>query len=71
MDDIRKGQIAVLYLKYQIRKDGLRFKPAALRREAGNLAKAIGISIDEVMEFTEFMVRETVDEVFTEAGKRN
>lgn len=63
MDEIRKGQIALAFLKHKLRRDGARITPN-LRREVGNTAKAIGISFDEAMEFTECLVRELVEEVF-------
>jgi hypothetical protein len=63
MDDIRKGQIALLLIKYQLRERGVRLTPN-FRREVENEAKAIGISIKEVMEFMESIVRELVEETF-------
>jgi hypothetical protein len=69
MDDIRKGQIALLFLKHHLREKGVRLTPN-FRREVGNLAKAIGISLDEAMEFIEAIVRELVEEVFAKPNKR-
>ena len=63
MDDIRKGQIALAYLKNKLREKGVRLTPN-LRRQAGNTAKAIGISTEEAMEFVEGIVRELVEEAF-------
>jgi hypothetical protein len=67
MDDIRKGQIALLLIKHQLREKGVRLTPN-FKREIGNEAKAIGISIEEAMEFVEPIVRELVEEMF--ANKR-
>jgi hypothetical protein len=63
MDDIRKGQIALLYLKNKLREEGVRLNPN-LRRQVGNTAKVIGIPFEEAMEFAETMVRELVEEAF-------
>jgi len=63
MNDVRKGQIAFLYLKEVVREKRIQLSPK-IRREAGNTAKKLGISTDEAMEFAEIIVRELVDEVF-------
>jgi len=63
MDDIRKGQVAFLFLKHQLREKGVRLTPN-FKREIGNDAKAIGISIKEATEFVEPIVRELVEETF-------
>ena len=63
MDDIRKGQIALAYLKNKLREEGVHITPN-LRRQVGNTAKAIGISTEEAMEFTEGIVRELIEEAF-------
>ena len=70
MDDIRKGQIAVLLVKHKLRENGVRLTPN-LRREIGNDAKSIGISFDEAAEFVELIVRELVEEAFAKTSKRN
>ena len=69
MDDIRKGQIAFLFLKHQLREKGVRLTPN-FKREIGNEAKAIGISIEEATEFVESVVRELVEETFAKTDKR-
>lgn len=63
MDEVRKGQIAFAYLKNKLHEEGVRLTPD-LRRQVGNTAKAIGISTEEAMEFTEIIVRELVEEAF-------
>lgn len=63
MDEIRKGQIAVLALKNKLRKDGIHLSPRS-RREIASNATDLGISVDEAMEFIEGLVRELVDETF-------
>jgi len=69
MDETRRGQIALLYLKNKLREEGVRLTPN-FRRQAGNTAKAIGISVEEVMKFSEIIVRELVEETFAESDKR-
>ena len=63
MEDIRKGQIAFLFLKQQLRERGVRITPN-FRSEIGNISKAIGVSAKEAMEFAEIIVRELVEETF-------
>ena len=63
MTEERKGQIALLWLKNELRTNGVRLK-SDMKREVGNEAKAIGIEIDEAMELTEIIVRELVEECF-------
>lgn len=60
----RMGQIAILYLKEVLRKRGGIELTPNMRREVGNIAKAIDIPVDEAMLFTESLVREAVDEIF-------
>jgi hypothetical protein len=63
MDDKRKGEIALRFLKHKFRSDGFGLGRNT-QREIGNIAKDIGIPIDEAREFAELLVRELVDEVF-------
>ena len=70
MDNVRKGQIALLLVKHQLREKGVRLTPN-FRREVGNEAKAIGISIEEATEFVELIVRELVEETFAKTDKRS
>lgn len=63
MDEKRKGEIALLLVKNQIKEKGVRISQN-LRRDIGNDAKNIGISTDEAMEFMELIVRELVEKTF-------
>jgi|TARA_Y100000310_G_C20419739_1_gene686098 hypothetical protein len=63
MDEKRKGELAVMFLKNQLRQKGVRLTPN-LKREIGNEAKAIGIDVEEATEFVEIIVRELVEESF-------
>ena len=49
MDKERMGEIALVMLKYKIAKEGIAL--AELKRELGNIAKAINIPLDELKEF--------------------
>lgn len=69
MDYSRKGEIALAYLKCRLREEGVRLSPN-LRRQVGNIAKDIGISTEEAMEFIQIIVRELVEETFAEPNKR-
>lgn len=69
LDEKRKGEIALLLLKYQMKEKGIRISPN-FRREAGNEAKAIGIPTEDAMEFIEEIVRELVDETFSNKQKK-
>jgi len=66
MDENRKGQIAIMVLKDILREKGVRLAPD-FRREMGNKAKAIGIPMDELMEFFEPIILELVNETFAKS----
>lgn len=70
MDDIRKGQIAYLFVKKHLREKGVRLAPA-LHREIGSEAKGIGISAEEFREFAEIIIREMVEETFAKKHGTN
>lgn len=70
MDDARKGQIALLLVKNALRVKGVRLIPN-FKREVGSEAKAIGITVDEAMDFMESIIRELVEEVFSKTKKRD
>jgi len=63
MDQTRRNEIAFQILKHKLRQEGVRLTPN-FKREVGNAAKAIGIPLAEALEFSEFMIRELVDEMF-------
>lgn len=63
MDEKRKGEIAYLILKRRLGKEGL-FLGKSRRRELGNLAKAVGISLSELEEFGREVSKELIDETF-------
>ena len=59
----RMGEIALLHLKNKLRNEGIRLKPD-MKRQIGNEAKELGITVEEAMQFAEVFVREMVEEVF-------
>jgi hypothetical protein len=63
MDNARKGQIALLILKHKLEKEGVKIDPN-FRRNVGNTASALGIPIEEAMEFVEELTRELVEKTF-------
>jgi hypothetical protein len=71
MTTARRGEIALLLLKRQLREKGVPLSPK-FRREMGNLAKELDLGFDEVEEFTQIMVQELLVEVFpTMVGQLN
>lgn len=60
----RKGEIALLVLKFQKKKEGIKLCPDTFKRDVGNMAKSIGISKEEALEFAREIVEETVKECF-------
>jgi len=61
MDKERMGEIALVMLKYKIAKEGIAL--AELKRELGNIAKAINIPLDELKEFSTVFYKELIEEI--------
>jgi hypothetical protein len=61
MDEKRKGEIALVLLKYQIRRGEIRLTDVS--RKLGNLAKETGIPRDELKEFARIILAEFLKEV--------
>lgn len=68
MDRKRKGEIALLFLESEIRKRGIRVGQDTMQ-ELGSLAKEVGITTEEAVEFAEELTRELVDDVFSKKAK--
>lgn len=62
MEEKRKGEIGLALLKYQMSREGIRF--ANIKRESGNIAKAIDVPLDELKEFGKIIMQELLDETF-------
>lgn len=62
MSQERRGEIALLYLKNEQKRNGI--KLIDIRRRVNGTAKEIGINESEAFEFAETLVRELVDEAF-------
>lgn len=59
----RQGELALMYLKNKLRREGVTIKPN-IRRQTANEAKELGISSEEAAEFAEMLIREIVEEAF-------
>jgi hypothetical protein len=63
MNEARKGQIAIAMLKSIVREKGIHnLKPNSVRREAGNLAKELGVPEDEIFQFLQIITGELISE---------
>ena len=63
MDEKRKGEIALVLLKYRMGREGIRLTPD-IKRDLGNVAKETGIPQDELKEFVKIFVEELLEETF-------
>lgn len=63
MDEVRKGQIALLVLKEKFRREGIRLE-SDYESKLRVVSEAIGVPYEEIREFFELIVRERVDEMF-------
>lgn len=63
MDEKRKGEIAVLVIKEQMRGKQIKLKPIKERKLRRN-AKFLGISAGEAREFAGTIIRELVEKNF-------
>ncbi len=71
LTEARKGEIALALLKDQIRSKGIRFGKDT-RRHLNQEAKDANIPPDEMLEFTEGLCRELLDETFgKDSSKRD
>lgn len=58
-----KGEIALKLVKYLMRKRGLTLSQDNMR-EFGNVAKAIGVPIEELKQFAKPLAQELLEECF-------
>lgn len=63
MDQQRKGEIALKVVGFLLRHRGLEISKQS-EREWGSVAKELGISIEELKEFTQPIIQEYLDEFF-------
>jgi len=63
MDEKRKGEIALVFLKYRMSREGIRLTPD-FKRDLGNVAKETGIPQDELKEFMKIFIEELLEETF-------
>ena len=66
VSQIRRGQIAILVVKQVLRKEGILFDEN-FHKKMEERAKEIGISVEELIAFSEPLIREVIDECFAEA----
>lgn len=64
MDLEKQGVIALKLVKYYLRQKGVRLQKDSLR-ELKNVAKAIDVQPDELLEFIRPLIQEVVNEIFT------
>lgn len=58
----RMGEIALAIMKLKLKKEG--FQPNDMKRNLSNTANEMGIPPEELMEYSEILVREMVEETF-------
>jgi len=63
MDEKRKGEIALVLLKYRMSREGIRLTPD-FKRDLGNVAKETGIPQDELKEFMKIFIEELLEKIF-------
>ncbi len=61
----RRQEIALAYVRFRVRKEGVSsFDANTLRRAIGETAHGVGIPLYEALEFTRLLIQEAVDGVF-------
>ncbi|MBU1557715.1 hypothetical protein KKC45_02030 [Patescibacteria group bacterium] len=72
MTEARRNEIAYLYILAKIRREGVSsLNPNNIKRELGNSAKEVGITIEEAMEFTHNLVLPLIKEAFPMPKEEN
>ncbi len=64
MDEKRKGEIALILLKYRLNREGMRLGPD-MKRELGNIAKTTNIPLSELKEFGRETIKEMLDDLLS------
>jgi len=64
LDEKRKGEIALALLRYDLTQNEIKLNPNDINRRLGNAAKATGITIEELREFSRSLIEELVEKVF-------
>jgi hypothetical protein len=64
MDPKRQGEIALKLVKHLLRKRGITLSHDNMR-EFGNVAKAIGVTVEELRQFAKPLMQELLDECFS------
>jgi len=63
MDPKRQGEIALQLVKHLMRKRGITLSQDNMR-DFGNVAKAIGVPVEELKQFAKPLMQELLDECF-------
>ena len=63
MDKKRQGEIALLCLRHEVAKKGIRLDQNKLR-DLGNAAKKIDVPFEELKEFYRILAQEALDNLF-------
>lgn len=67
MDPKRQGEVALKLVRHFLRKRPISLSQESMR-ELGNVAKAIGLSVEELMQFAKPLMQEVMDECFVDSG---
>ncbi len=63
MNEKRKGEIALLFLKLKLKDKGILIDKN-IEKEVDRLAVSVGLDPEESAEFIEIIIREIIDEIF-------
>jgi phage-related minor tail protein len=64
MKNARKGEIALLFIKHIMQKNGFRLSEKSFSEGLKEFSKATGVSEKETKEFAETIIREYMENVF-------
>jgi len=64
LSKVRQGEIALAIVKFHLTKKGVYISPDN-SRELGNIAKAIGVSNEELIQFAKPLIQEILDKSFS------
>lgn len=65
MDEKRKGEIALILLKYRLNRESIRLGPE-MKRELGNIAKTTNIPLSELKEFSREIIKEILNDLLSQ-----
>ena len=65
----RKGEIALKIVREMLSHEGIRFD--SFKRDIGNKAKRLGVSEEELLQFSKEIIRELYEKTFAENSERS